>query len=411
MNKLRWLAILSGVSFVFLALGPVGTDGGPQKRQKARKAPATPASISFPVGSITAITEPMIRQVVQRRDDNRGNIVFMGKIAGNVDGFQARSTLRAGMSGMAQGWASLESVSISGTHFVGVYRQMAGGFYDLEIRPTYRNQVGASSTVFAVGVGEVFLTAGQSNSTNAGPAYGFVPDLRVSSFVDGTGHGTDPAYPNAGWRWGIDPQPTLDGTFGSSVWPRMASNLAAALNVPVGLYSLGYYSTSIDQWQPGATITTPTNSQASLFVRLIHAVNYFKYRSGVRAVLWDQGESDTALKTNPVVYEARLRALIDLSRQLTGVPVKWMVATATGPPGTDPSYQPLLEQAQANVVDESATFTGPDTDRLGYEYRQSPPNGFPYHFNVEGVRRLGDLWGIYIYNWPGFLAPGELPPH
>src|SRR4051812_49075926 len=74
---------------------------------------------SLPVGTITGLTEPMIRQVVQRRDDNFGNILFVGNYSGNVDGFQARSLLRPGMSGTPLDWTPLGGMVASGGGFVG----------------------------------------------------------------------------------------------------------------------------------------------------------------------------------------------------------------------------------------------------------------------------------------------------
>ncbi len=349
------------------------------------------------MGQITSITEPMIRQVVQRRDDNFGNIVFIGTFEGPIDGFQASSSLRTGMSGLGQGWAPLIDVSFTGQRFIGVYRQAAGGFYDLQIRPTYRGQVGNAMTVFAVGVGEVFITAGQSNSTNAGLPTGYIPDIRVSAFNADTG--LDPNFNGAFWQWGIDPQPVTDGTHGGSVWPTMATNLVYATGLPVGLYSVGRGGTDIGEWLPGN----------ETFERLTYALEYFKLRGGVRAVLWDQGETDDDLHTDPTLYGAYLRAVIDLSRMVAGTPVKWMVAQATGAPGNDPPLQAALRQAQAGVTDGVLTFLGPDTDILGFEFRQSPPAGNTGHFNAEGIVLLGEYWGIDVFNTPGFLAPGFLP--
>jgi hypothetical protein len=362
------------------------------------------------VGSIVTVTDPMIRQVVQRRDDNYGNIVFMGTFAGNVDGFQARSVLRPGMAGLAQDWTPMIGVSLVGQRFFGVFRQAAGGFYDLQIRPTFQGRVGAPATVFAVGVGEVFLLAGQSNATNSGQKTGFVPDIRVSAFSDGPRYGVDPSFPGASWQWGIDPLPAIDLTSGGSPWPKMATNLVNATGgVPVGLYCVACGGTTIDQWLPGVTRYTPSAGNVVLIDRLVNALNYFKLRSGVRAVLWDQGENDAAVGTDRWVYEANLRDLIELSRGRSGVPVKWLVALATGPPSVAPATRLGLEQAQIDVTDGVMTYEGPNTDLLGYAYRQALPVDPGYHFNEVGLNLLGDLWGIYVFNSPGFLGPGYLP--
>ncbi len=397
MNRSRtpWLLALG-----ILLVAPGGTDRAIAGKPKV-----------LPVGTISGITDPLVRQVVQRRDDNIGNIFFAGKFTGNVDSFQARSTVRPGMSGVALDWTPLVDVAMVGGNFVGIFRQPAGGFYDLQIRPMFQGQAGQSVTVLAVGVGEVFITAGQSNSTNSGAVTGYVPTLRISSFSDGTSRGINPAYPGASWQWGIDPQPAFDRTTGGSVWPTMANNLSVALNVPVGLYSIGCGGTAIVEWIPGfvkpATAVTP---QVVLFNRLTNALNYFKFRSGVRAILWDQGETDYDDGVDAAAYQNMLATIIYESRATTGVPVKWMVARAASVSTTNLPERNALEQAQANVTDGVSTFLGPNTDQIGLQYRQlAPGDSLPEHFNAEGLILLGTEWGIGIFNTPGFLGQGFLP--
>jgi Carbohydrate esterase, sialic acid-specific acetylesterase len=362
-------------------------------------APSSQAiSKPLPVGQITGITDPMTRQVVQRRDDNIGNILFIGTCSGNIDGFQAMSSLPFGASGTPVGWTPLIDVTIFEGYFIGIFRQPAGGFYNLQIRPMFQGQPGEAANVFTVGVGEVFITAGQSNSTNNGTTTGFLPSLLVSCFDDGSGLGFDTNYPGASWRWGYDPQPAIDNSTGGSVWPTMATNLSNVLGVPVGLYTAGCGGTSIEQWVPDNI----------LFARLCNAIEYFNGRGGFRAVLWDQGETDYLGETDPATYQNNLRMLINQSRAVTGVPVKWMVAQAATCLTDNLPERQGIEQAQAAVVDYVLTFPGPNTDSIGVFYRIYVADG-PLHFNATGLVLLGGYWGLYVASIPGFLGPGYLP--
>ena len=370
--------------------------------------PASAQMSKAPVGTLLSITDPIFRQVVQRRDDNVGNILVVGTYSGNVDGFQAMSLLLPGMTGTPVAWTPLTQLTILNGTFIGIFRQPAGGFYDVQVRPMFQGQAGAPVAVYAVGVGEVFLTAGQSNSTSWGTPTYFAPDDRVSCFVDGPGRGLDPTYPSPSWRWAYDPQPAIDQSTGGSVWPIMSNNLALAYNVPIGLYACGCGGTSIQEWLPGhvksATATTP---QMVLFNRLTNAITYFTDRGGVRAILWDQGEADYGLQTKASTYQANLQILINQSRAVTGAPIKWMIAQATTPATTNIPLRYGLEQAQIAVTDNVLTFPGPNTDLIPLPYRIYL-DALPVHFNATGLTVLGGWWGVYVYNTPGFVGPGYL---
>ena len=371
--------------------------------------PASAQMSKAPVGTLLSITDPIFRQVVQRRDDNIGNILVVGTYSGNVDGFQAMSLLLPGMTGTPVAWTPLIRVTRGNGYFFGIFRQPAGGFYQIQVRPMFQGQPGTPYVLNAVGVGEVFITAGQSNSTSWGTPTYFAPDDRVSCFVDGPGEGFDPTYPSPNWRWAYDPQPAIDLSTGGSVWPIMSNNLALAYNVPIGLYACGAGGTSLEVWLPGYVIVPATSTTPAwiLFERLTNAITYFTDRGGVRAVLWDQGETDYGLQTSPSVYQANLQHLINESRAVTGTPVKWMVAQASTPTTTNIPLRFGLEQAQAGVVDNVLTFAGPNTDLIPVPYRIFVTGG-PLHFNATGLTVLGGWWGVSVYNTPGFMASGFL---
>ena len=397
MNRLRFTPVFAMTCGLLAPFTPAGVAAGAPE----------PSS----VGSITAITEPLTRQVVQRRDDNYGSVLFGGRYTGDVDGFQAMSTLEAGMTGRPLGWTALINVAIFEGYFFAILRQPAGGFYDFEIRPTYRGQVGQPVTVLMVGVGEVFITAGQSNSTNWGTPTGFLPSPLVSCFNDGIFSGTRTTYPGSFWRYGVDPQPAFDHSAGGSVWPAMATNLANALKVPIGMYAIGTAGTTISEWMPGYVVLPagPNTPPILLFDRLANAIKFFSSRGGVRAVLWHQGESDYYAGTSELVYGADLKFLIDQSRTETNVPIKWMVATAASWMTVNMSERTQLEAAQASVVDNVLTFAGPDNDSIGLSFRIYT-NGQPVHFTAAGLTLMGGYWSIFVANMPGFLGPGVLPP-
>ena len=90
-----------------------------------------------------------------------------------------------------------------------------------------------------VGVGEVFVTCGQSNSANYGNPPRKAQDDRVSSCNFQTGL----------WQHGDDPQPG-EGGGGGSPWALLGDLLVKEYDVPVGFICVGVGSTAVSFWTP-----------------------------------------------------------------------------------------------------------------------------------------------------------------
>jgi hypothetical protein len=83
------------------------------------------------------------------------------------------------------------------------------------------------ATVDRVGVGEVFVVAGQSNSANHGEEKLVPTDDRVVTLA-----------PDGVWRVAADPQPGASGD-GGSFLPALGDRLEAEFDVPIGLVACG----------------------------------------------------------------------------------------------------------------------------------------------------------------------------
>ena len=126
----------------------------------------------------------------------------------------------------------------------------AGGWYTLQVRFRAAGRVTARASVAHVGVGEVFVIAGQSNSTNFGEVRQITRSRMVSTF-DG-----------ARWRIADDPQPGVqDGSTQGSFIPAFGDALYARLKVPIAVACVGYGGTSVRQWLPrGDRFGSPPSS-------------------------------------------------------------------------------------------------------------------------------------------------------
>ena len=135
-------------------------------------------------GQVT-ITYPSNRVVFQRDNFNQASVTIAGYFSGCIDRVEARFISRLAEQGTAfpadGGWAIVQNNPHSGNFYGSM--TVTGGWYKLEVRAILDNAEVATSSVERVGVGEVFLVAGQSNSTGGdehpnGPG---ATDDRVSS--------------------------------------------------------------------------------------------------------------------------------------------------------------------------------------------------------------------------------------
>ena len=115
----------------------------------------------------------------------------------------------------------------------------AGGWYRVELRLERDGEILAEAAIEHVGVGEVFVVAGQSNSTNYGSEKQKTTSGMVASF-DGT-------------RWSAnDPQPGVqDGSKGGSFLPAFGDALFEKYKrADPGIASTRAAATSVREWLP-----------------------------------------------------------------------------------------------------------------------------------------------------------------
>jgi len=246
-------------------------------------------------------------------------------------------------------------------------RVEAGGWYALEFRLLDRSTETARTEVPHVGVGDIFIGAGQSNSTSCGEC----PTRQVSGMVAN--------FTGDIWRYADDPQlgsvdEGLKGCGGGSYYPAFGDALSAATGLPVGISPTGCTGQTIRKWEPGVRMWEP-------LIERLRAFPPF----GFRAVLWHQGESDIDLKLPADEYYERLKDLILRSRKAAGWEIPWFVARASYPglPADNP-----VRTAQERIQRECLALEGPDTDPLADDHRDRTG----VHFSRKGLKRHGELW-------------------
>jgi hypothetical protein len=307
-------------------------------------------------GPLTVLS-PRDYQVFQRRTREAGAIRVAGKVNVPCD----RVEFRRG----DDDWQPV-ALEAAGGAFFATLPTPAGGWYRCEVRALKEDQVMATRTIERVGVGEVFVVAGQSNSTNCGDERQRPESGLVSTF--------------SGWEWRVadDPQPAVhDASGGGSPWPAFGDALATRCGVPVGIVSTGHGGTSVEQWRPGG----------ELFEWLQQRILQLG-PDGFRMVLWHQGENNGGAKLpGPAAddYQARMRTIIEQSNARAGWSFPWMVAVACARSG------------QMQLAEAGEALLGPDTDALQGDYRGRPGNHI--HFSVKGLKKHGELWADQVGEW------------
>ncbi len=271
------------------------------------------------------------------------------------------------------------------------------GWHYLDVRAVdAENNVLTSTTTGKIGVGDIFITAGQSNSTNCGDA----PQSTTSGNVVALNHVTGE------WSVANDPQPGTingksDGSTRGSTWTSFGDTLSEMSGIPVGLVSVGWSGSNIGQWNPDNADTSAEGwdsiafqaSESTLFGRLAYAIE--ELGGEFAGILWHQGESDAGKAEE--YYENALNDLIEASREQAGWDVPWGVALVSWRPKSGSREEGYIDQnirdAQQAVIDGDAlVFAGPDSDALLGDFRGI--NGNSIHFSELGLQEMGYLWAI-----------------
>jgi serine/threonine protein kinase len=318
-----------------------------------------------------ALQSPLDYEVFQRASRAQGVVRVRGKVKPDCDQVEARLSGKSAAGPLPEQWHPLKLGNDRA--FEGELPAPAGGWYKLEVRALKGGQPVAQTAVDHVGVGEVFVISGQSNSTNCSQ-----DKLKQQSGMVATFGGDQ-------WRLADDPQLGVhDHTGGGSPWPAFGDALYEKYKVPIGIASTGHAGKSVNEWRPGS----------ELYTFLLTRIKQLG-KGGFRAVLWHQGESDVNMPSEE--YAKKLGEIIAASKKDAGRDFPWFVAQVSYQNPYNPSF-PLVRAGQKKLWDTGVALEGPDTDTLGGDNRDN--NGAGIHFSAKGLRAHGKMWadkvGAYL---------------
>ena len=358
------------------------------------------------------ITSPQNRAVYQRNGLGFSGVSVTGTYEKQVDKIEVRLIpvqVGQGSDTNYQDWKTIKTLPLNGNFsFIMSVRQ---GWYRLEVRGSLNGVIiGNVVSVDRVGVGEVFIIAGQSNAQGVSTIQGLgAVDDRVNCYSNTNNlvfGGTD--------YISLSPFSKLDNNtkiaprgFSAWYWGRVGDLLASRLNVPVMFFNVAVEGTKISAW---ATTANGNDAYSPYdgskyenklpYKNMSDVLKYFVPQLGVRAILWCQGEADnyilsTKQNINVLTYKNNLQTVINQTRSETGKDISWVVsltsASAPCPNGCfvgpfAPSDNNILEGQRAVIKDFPNVYTGPATDGI-----QNPGRQDGVHF-TSGLAQVAQEW-------------------
>lgn len=281
----------------------------------------------------------------------------------------------------------------------------AGGWFRLEVRLLGSDgEPVAQGVVEPVGIGEVFVVAGQSYAVGCHETRLAVDDPMCRAVAA--------SVEERDFRFAHDPQPAVrervdldalaeiaeilanlvltfphgeHSPFQGSVWPAFCARMIALHRVPVALVHAAVGATRVGHWHPGS----------QLFANVADAVGI---AGDYRALLWQQGESDVAYGTTTEEYVDALVAMRAALAERTGLDRPWLVAQSTHHPTgeRDERDEIPVRTAHRRLGTMPGFRPGPDTDSLrGPDHRAGWFRGA--HFTERGQRSAGLLWAAEVH--------------
>jgi hypothetical protein len=211
-----------------------------------------------------------------------------------------------------------------------------------------------------VGVGDVYVVAGQSNAVSPNQPADYVPARPTAP-----GKVVISDYYKQGMHSFVDAfDCSFTSPFGGVAW--IACGIALNRAYPVMFVNVARGNTSTDEW-------------VNIYVsRIFDAWAIYH----PRAILWHQGESDAALHFTQAQSYSNLNACVESLRQVTVTP--WVMALNS----TNGGYPPI-RAAQQQVIDQwSHVHQGPDTDAIR--------SGTDPEFWGNSMQAHGQLWAASL---------------
>ncbi|CAN1501525.1 Fibronectin type III [Spirosomataceae bacterium] len=367
------------------------------------------------------VSHPLNNAVYQRNSASQANIIISGTYSQPLPtSVQARllnPTNGNPISGF--GWSIIQENPTMG-YFHGQFTNVPAGWYTLEIRTVKSGAVLEVVSVNRVGIGDVFMVAGQSNGQGYFENnFPFNPIGLASNSEKVVAHDYGVYCSNQSFPLPVFSQIlelTKPGGAGFASWcyGRLGENLVNNTGFPVAFFNFGASGSTSDNWKVssdgGATNNIFTGQQFCShldenngrpfsvglpYSNFKRGLNYYNSLFGARAVLWHQGESDKVQNVSASTYQSNLNYVIAKSRADFSVNLPWVISRASF---IDNAPSSTITGAQTGLINSSnQIFAGPETDGINNNTILDSRDNINLHFSkIVGMPLLADAWTSYL---------------
>ncbi|VVB88123.1 Carbohydrate esterase, sialic acid-specific acetylesterase [uncultured archaeon] len=317
-------------------------------------------------GGNIQITYPVQYFTKQRYNNTHGNITIHGAYEGNP------ASIEASFNGSS--WKVINTTPSNGT-FYGILTEQLVGQGNLEVR--FSNDQVVTSSVPTIGIGDIFLVTGQSNSDCP-------PDIN-NSYLNQSNKYISTVYTHDD-VWKKTEGSVCWANSSTSGWfPLLSDYIIQNTSIPVSWIVTGVGNTEIVNWQPGRIYFTSMQSQ----------LNESTGNTGeIKAVLWYQGEKD-APQGNYTYY------LENLTNYVNGVmaisTAKTVLVAQIGNVAMPPENRSNKDAVLRAQLTSWDTLTNVSPGVLTYDVLLTEPDYI--HFKTdEQIRTLDTRWWRVINN-------------
>jgi hypothetical protein len=360
---------------------------------------------AFPTNAQITVTAPVNNQVNQRNLAGAASIAITAVVLQPYTQIEGRLTPTDGNVHAEKIWDFDEEQIRQG--FLTAFVQAETGWYRLKISGTRQNGDIDTVSIARIGVGEVFLVAGNSNAMGL-PGLGaksasdqVVSFNAVNKELNVENITVAPNEPMPKPSFNILEKDHYIFPSGETAWywGELGDLLAKRLKAPVLFLNAAWAAANSESYRTAASGKDAINPYVGKYwpnrqpySNIVNTIRHFNSWLGIRAVLWSHGENDAQMKFTEQDYFTNIQTLITSSRADAGYNVPWVIARNSASNIIKDPYLPVVNaQNRLAALKGFNTFQGPDLDtiqipRPSSEHFENIPGG------IQGLTLAASAW-------------------